>query len=350
MRFPRYKNAARCNPALGAEAAAKTAASFSNSLSRRDVLAAGAGALVSVLVGCGSQAESHHGSAGSSPLQKFAGKHPIRAVCTTGMVADIVRRVGGGWVDVTQLMGEGIDPHLFKATPGVISSLAGADAIFYSGLHLEGRMTDVFENMANRRPVTAITSTIPVDKLIPLGGDSYDPHVWFDVGLWSSTIESVRKFLGEFDPAHVADYDAQAAAYRTELAALDLQCRKQLEAIPKEFRVLITAHDAFHYFGRAYDVEVKAIQGVSTDTEAGLREINALVDFIVARKIKAVFIEASVSDRNVRNLLEGCQSQGHEVRIGGELFSDSMGKPGTPEGTYAGMVHHNVAVIVGALK
>lgn len=321
-----------------------------SSFTRRTFMAAAAGTYLG-LAGCTrSEPHSEHGTAAGAARSAYQGAGPIKAVCTTGMVADIVRKVGGKWVAVEQMMGEGIDPHLFKATPGVISSLTTADAIFYSGLHLEGRMTDVFENMAKRRPVVAITSSIPADKLISLGSDTFDPHVWFDVGLWSNTIESVRKFLGEFDSAHRADYDASAAAYFAELKTLDDECRKSLAVIPKEHRVLITAHDAFHYFGRAYDVEVKAIQGVSTDTEAGLREINALVDFIVSHKIKAVFIETSVSDRNVQNLVEGCRSKNHEVRIGGELFSDSMGKQDTPEGTYPGMVRHNVGVITGALK
>lgn len=320
-------------------------------VTRRSLLFAAAGATLSAVGGCtGSQQPHSHGTAGSASWAKYAGKHPIKAVCTTGMVADVVGKVGGNWVAVEQLMGEGIDPHLYKATPGAISTLTASDVVFYSGLHLEGRMTDVFENMAQRRPVVAVTSSVPTDKLIGLGHDSFDPHVWFDVALWSATIESVSKFLGDFDPTHRADFDAAAAAYTVELKTLDDECRKRLAEIPKDKRVLITAHDAFHYFGRAYDVDVKAIQGVSTDTEAGLREINALVDFIVERKIKAVFIETSVSDRNVQNLVEGCKSKGHEVRIGGELFSDSMGKPGTPEGTYVGMVRHNVEVIASALK
>lgn len=317
--------------------------------SRRSALVIGAGSLLGLL-GCSRSDHGGHGAAARKSWPPFAGKHPMKAVCTTGMVADVVRRVGGQWLTVEQMMGEGVDPHLFKATPDTIASLANADAVFYSGLHLEGRMAESFENMAERQPVVAVTSSIPVERLISVGSGSYDPHVWFDVELWSGTIESVRTFLGEFDPVHRTDFDTNAAAYLTELKALDTECRKQLEAIPKDSRVLVTAHDAFHYFGRAYGVEVKAIQGVSTDTEAGLREINALVDFIVARKIKAVFIEASVNDRNVRNLVEGCRSKGHEVKIGGELFSDSMGAPGTSEGTYAGMIHHNVQVIASALK
>ncbi len=280
----------------------------------------------------------------------FAGKHPMKAVCTTGMVADVVRHVSGAHADVEQIMGEGIDPHLFKATPDIISRLAQSDVIFYSGLHLEGRMADVFERLAERKPTIAITSGIPVDKLLNIGHDEHDPHVWFDVGLWSLTIDSVEKFLTTFDPAHAADYKSNATAYRAELQQLDQECREKLAVIPTDGRVLVTAHDAFHYFGRAYNVEVRAVQGVSTETEAGVKEINGLVDFIVARKIKAVFIETSVSDRNVQALLEGCKHEGHAVGIGGELFSDSMGKPGTPEGTYVGMVRHNVDVIAKALR
>lgn len=286
----------------------------------------------------------------TSSSRHFAGTRPIRAVCTTGMVADMVRRVGGRWVQVDQIMGEGIDPHLFKVTPDVIARLDAADVIFYSGLHLEGRMAEVFERLALRKPTIALASAIPEDRLLGVGAGVHDPHLWFDVALWSRTSEAVRGFLTSFDPPHRADYDAQAAAYRAELAALDDECRRRLQAVPEAQRVLVTAHDAFHYFGRAYGVTVRAVQGVSTETEAGVREINELVDFLADRKIKAVFIEKSVSERNIRALVEGCRGRGHEVRIGGELYSDSMGRPETPEGTYVGMVRANVETIVRALE
>ena len=306
--------------------------------------------LTLLCVGCGPSTPDALKPGESRTWPPFAGKHPIKAVCTTGMVADVVRHVAGAHADVEQIMGEGIDPHLFKATPDIISRLAQSDVIFYSGLHLEGRMADVFERLAERKPTIAITSSIPVEKLQNIGHDEHDPHVWFDVGLWSLTIDSVEKFLTTFDPAHAADFKTNAAAYRAELKQLDQECREKLAVIPTDGRVLVTAHDAFHYFGRAYNVEVRAVQGVSTETEAGVKEINGLVDFIVARKIKAVFIETSVSDRNVQALLEGCRHEGHAVGIGGELFSDSMGKAGTPEGTYVGMVRHNVDVIAKALR
>jgi manganese/zinc/iron transport system substrate-binding protein len=174
--------------------------------------------------------------------------------------------------------------------------------------------------------------------------------LWFDVSLWSEAVSVVADALAEFDPANAAEYRERAAKYRAELAALHEESKSRIAEIPKERRVLVTAHDAFSYFGRAYDMEVRAIQGISTESEAGLKEVNELVDFIAERKIKAVFVETSVSDRNIKALVEGCKAKGHEVAIGGELYSDAMGEPGTPEGTYAGMVRRNVDTIVNALQ
>ena len=273
---------------------------------------------------------------------------PVAA--TTGMVADLVARVAGRHAAVTQLMGAGVDPHLYKASTGDMAKLNRAAAIFYSGLHLEGKMGDSLARLARKKPTVAVAESINRGKLLEVGSDRYDPHVWFDVALWSETLSVVEKTLAEFDPVHADDYHAAAAKYRDELAELDEHCRRELATIPAERRVLVTAHDAFHYFGRAYDLEVKAIQGVSTQSEAGLKEINDLVSFIARRGIKAVFVESSVSERNVLALVEGCRARGHQVAVGGELFSDAMGKPGTPEGTYLGMVRHNVSLIVKALK
>jgi manganese/zinc/iron transport system substrate-binding protein len=298
-------------------------------------------------IGCG---DHQNKTATPQKITPFAGTYPIKAVCTTGMVADMVRRIGGERVAVDQIMGEGIDPHLFKATPDVIARIHKADAIFYSGLHLEGRMVELFEERTDGKPTVALTSVLPEARLIGAGEGAHDPHVWFDVALWSETAEAVRKFLNELDPPHAAEYDTRAKAYRAELASLDTYCREQIATVPESARALVTAHDAFHYFGRAYGIEVKAIQGVSTETEAGVREINQLNDFIVQRKIKAVFIETSVSERNIAALVEGCKQRGHDVKIGGELFSDSMGAAGSPEGTYPGMVRHNVDTIVRALR
>ncbi len=316
--------------------------------------------LLACAAGCGRAANGaakyheHIGGAAdgetSSLRHQFAGEYPIPAVATTGMVADLVALVGGKHVAVTQLMGAGVDPHLYKASTGDMARLNRAAAIFYSGLHLEGKMGDTLARLARKKPTVAVAESISQGRLLAVAADRFDPHVWFDVALWSEALAVVEKTLAEFDPVHADDYRAAAANYRLELAQLDEYCRNELATIPTERRVLVTAHDAFHYFGRAYDLEVKAIQGVSTQSEAGLKEINELVAFIARRGIKAVFVESSVSERNVLALVEGCRARGHQVIVGGELFSDAMGKPGTPEGTYVGMVRHNVDLIVKALK
>lgn len=283
-------------------------------------------------------------------IASFAGTYPIRAVATTGMVADLVRNVGGEDVEVVQLMGEGVDPHLYKASPGDVSQLNRADMIFYSGLHLEGKMADVLAHLGRKKPACAVAEQIPKERLLEVGDELYDPHVWFDVSLWRETVDSVETTLAAFDPPHADAYRQRAETYRAELAELDDECRRRISQIPAERRVLVTAHDAFHYFGRAYDLEVKAIQGISTQAEAGIKQINELVEFISRRGVKAVFVETSVSERNVEALVEGCRALGRQVEIGGHLYSDAMGQPGTPEGTYAGMVRHNVDAIVKALE
>ena len=305
-----------------------------------------------VIAGCESnqQAASHVDPENAAQPHRFSGEFPIKVVATTGMVADLVERVGGKHVQVTQLMGEGIDPHLYKASPGDVTQLNRADMVFYSGLHLEGKMGDVLGRMARKKPAIAVAEQIKKSRLLEVAADLYDPHVWFDVALWSETTNTVESALASFDPPHADDYRRQAEEYRVELAKLDEECRRRIEEIPADRRVLVTAHDAFHYFGRAYGVEVKAIQGISTQAEAGIKKINELVDFIAARGIKAVFVETSVNESNIEALVEGCRAQGHEVKIGGQLFSDAMGQPGTPEGTYVGMVRHNVEAIVKALK
>lgn len=266
------------------------------------------------------------------------------------MVADLVEHVGGEHVAVTALMGEGVDPHLYKASTGDVSRLSHAEIIFYSGLHLEGRMGEVFERLTQKKPVYAVTDELDRDRLLRVGERQFDPHVWFDVGLWSDTLAVVERALAEVDPEHADDYRRNARMYRDELGKLDGWCREQMESIDESRRVLVTAHDAFHYFGRAYDIEVRAIQGISTQSEAAVSTINDLVGLISEKKIKAVFVESSVSERNVQALVEGCHARGHAVEIGGQLFSDAMGRPGTPEGTYAGMVRHNVETITRALK
>ena len=292
-----------------------------------------------------------HPHGGAPAVEKtYAGSYPINVVATTGMVADLVRNVGGDKVKVTQLMGEGVDPHLYKASPGDVNTLNGADAIFYSGLHLEGKMSDVLVRMARKKPTFAVTEYIPEDRVLENTEGGFDPHLWFDASLWREAAGVVRDALKAFDPKHAGEYQSRSDAYQADLSKLHDEAKSRLATIPKDRRVLVTAHDAFRYFGRAYDVEVKGIQGISTESEAGVKEVNQLVNFLVERKVKAVFVESSVSDKNVRALLEGCKARGHTVVIGGELFSDAMGKDGTPQGTYVGMIRHNVGTIVNALK
>jgi manganese/zinc/iron transport system substrate-binding protein len=316
----------------------------------------GAVALAAVLLfaGCsasdaGLEATLNHSESSGSP-QRFAGQYPIRVVCTTGMVADIAANIGGKHLAVTSLMGEGVDPHLYKASPADVSQLNRADIILYSGLHLEGKLAELLERMGRRKTTVAIAERIASDKILTDAQGARDPHVWFDVALWSEAAGAASEALAAFDPPHADEYRANEKAYRARLETLHQYAGEQLTIVPKEQRVLVTAHDAFRYFGRAYDVEVRGIQGISTDSEAGVREVKELVDFLVSRKIKAVFIETSVSDQNIRSLLEGCAARGHEVVIGGELFSDAMGQTETAEGTYEGMVRHNVDTIVNALK
>jgi manganese/zinc/iron transport system substrate-binding protein len=279
------------------------------------------------------------------------GGRRINAVATTGMVADVVANVGGARVEVTPLMGPGIDPHLFKASEGDVTRLGEADIVFYSGLHLEARMAEVFERMGSFVEAVAVTDGIPRERLVapPAFAGQFDPHVWFDVGLWALTVDEVRDALIDLDPEHADLYRANADAYRAELDALDAYVRTQAARVPPEQRVLITAHDAFGYFGRAYDFEVRGLQGISTVSEAGAGDLQELADFIVDRRIPALFIESSVPVRFVEAVREAVRARGFDTSIGGELFSDAMGDPGTPEGTYVGMVRHNVDTIVGAL-
>ncbi len=299
--------------------------------------------LAVVLAGCGRVQERK--------TPDFSGR-TIEVVATTGMVGDIVAEVGGDRVHVTTLMGPGVDPHLYKASEGDVERLDRADIVFYSGLHLEAKLTDVFEKMGDRIVTVAVTDLIPRARLHATGSgaSTYDPHVWFDVSLWSQATESVRRTLVGGDPAHAADYDARAMAYQEKLTALDAYVRSVAESIQPDKRVLITAHDAFGYFAAAYGFEVRGLQGISTASEAGAGDVRELAAFIVERRIPAVFVESSVSPRMVRALQEAVRARGYDVQIGGSLFSDAMGDPGTPEGTYIGMVRHNIDTIAQALK
>lgn len=298
--------------------------------------------LTALLAACG----------GTSAAAKVdVSSRPINAVTTIGMIGDIVRQVGGERVNVIGLMGPGVDPHLYKASEGDVIRLGEADIVFYNGLHLEAAMSRVFERMSDRIKTVAVTDTIDRDRLLTPDEfeGNYDPHVWFDVTLWMSATERVRDALIEIDPTHAATYRANADRYLQQLHELDEYVKTQATALPADQRVIITAHDAFNYFSRAYGFEVRGLQGISTAAEAGTADVQELAKFIAERQIPAIFIESSVPVRNVEAVQEAVRARGWDVQIGGELFSDAMGTPGTPEGTYIGMVKHNIDTVVEAL-
>jgi manganese/zinc/iron transport system substrate-binding protein len=251
---------------------------------------------------------------------------------------------------VTSLMGPGVDPHLYKASEGDISKLNNALLIFYNGLNLEGRMSDILVKLARKKPTIAVSEKISEDLILDDYQGHADPHIWFDVALLIKAVEVVRDVLIEADPSRRAAYERNAAEYRKRLEELHSWAKAELAQIPKEQRVLVTAHDAFSYFGNAYEIEVVGLQGISTDAEYGLADIQRLVTLLVERKIKAVFVESSVPKRSIEAVVQGSNARGHQVVIGGELYSDAMGEEGTPEGTYIGMFRHNVLTIAKALK
>jgi len=286
------------------------------------------------------------------PPEAGGRRYPIRVVTTVGMVSDIVRNVAREKATVNGLMGEGVDPHLYKPTRDDIAAMASADAIIYSGLMLEGKLGQVIEKLSRRgKPLYAVAEAVePSRRLASQHAPEHpDPHVWMDPMCWAKAVGAVGEALAETDPPHADSYRANAQAYIEQLKRLDAYARATIATIPPRSRVLITAHDAFNYFGRAYGLEVRGIQGLSTESEAGLKDIQTLVDLIVLRDVKAIFVESSVSSKNIQALIEGAGARGRQVRIGGSLFSDAMGAPGTYEGTYIGMIDHNVTTIVRAL-
>ncbi|TFG65478.1 MAG: manganese transporter [Gemmatimonadales bacterium] len=275
----------------------------------------------------------------------------LHVVATIGMISDIVGDVGGSRLEVEGLMGPGVDPHLFKASAGDVRALARADAVFYNGLHLEAAMAEVLEEMNERKPTFAVTDGIDRELLHRSAAfqNNYDPHVWFDVTMWSSAVEQVEAALIQLDPAGETEFRANAAALRDTLQELDAWVRVQVAQVPPELRVLITAHDAFEYFGKQYGFQVIGLQGISTASEAGTGDVQRMVDAIIDKRIPAIFIETSIPRRTIEAVQAAVRSRGFEVVIGGSLFSDAMGNPGTPEGKYPGMIRHNVNTIVDAL-
>ncbi|MBL8164786.1 MAG: zinc ABC transporter substrate-binding protein [Anaerolineae bacterium] len=274
----------------------------------------------------------------------------INVVATTGMIADVVQNVGGERVNVTQLMGPGVDPHLYSATESDVTTLTDAQMIFYNGLNLEARLTEIFEQIGQNKPVIAVGAALPADRVVnEVGRDITDPHVWMDVELWSLVAQEIADELAAFDAANASLYQANATAYREQLAELDQYAQDQINRVPTEQRVLVTAHDAFHYFSRAYGIEVFAPQGITTAAEAGVEDIRRIIEIVVQRKIPAIFVETSVPPDVIEAIIAGAEAQGQTVSVGGSLFSDAMGEAGTPEGSYIGMIRHNIDTIVTAL-
>ena len=300
------------------------------------------------LSGCGQPVTT--GTAGASG-RNLQGQ-TINVVATIGMIGDLVQNIGGERVAVTSLMGPGVDPHLYKASAGDVQKLERADVIFYNGLELEGRMTDIFVKLAASRPTVAVSDGVPRERLRepPEFEGKYDPHIWFDVTLWKYAAQRVADELARIDPSSAELYKRNLAAYSQQLDELHSYVKAQINTVPERSRVLITAHDAFGYFGAQYGVEVRGLQGTSTATEAGAADVQALAEFIAERGIKAIFVESSVPESTIKAVQAAVEARGKQVAIGGQLFSDAMGQAGTPEGTYLGMVRHNVDTIVKALK
>ena len=285
------------------------------------------------------------------PRAAMASGTALKLVATTGMIADTARAIGGDLVEVKALMGPGVDPHAYRQTRTDILAMSRADLILWNGLYLEAQMEEVLGDLSARVPVRAVAEVVPEGARIAHDdyADRFDPHVWMDPVLWRDVAFAIRDALSEVAPDHAGEFAKNADTYAEDVIKLANYAKNVLASVPEQTRVLVTAHDAFNYFGRAYGFDVIGIQGISTESEAGLNRITELVNLLVEREVSAVFVESSVSDRSIRALIEGAAAEGHEVRVGGELFSDAMGHPGTYEGTYIGMIDHNATVISTAL-
>ena len=294
--------------------------------------------LLAVVIGCGTRNEKSG--------------EGFYVVTTTGMIGDLVKNITKGKIVVESLMGPGVDPHLYKASQSDIARLSKADIIFYNGLHLEGKMTDIFEKMARKKKVVAVSAELEESQLISWQNQAgvHDPHIWFDVSLWRQTIPVVEKAISQLDPGNSSFYNENARIYATRLDSLHAWVLGEIGTIPPQQRVMITAHDAFSYFGRVYHIEVHGLQGISTVSEYGVNDVTNLVNLITERGIKAVFIETSVPHRSIEAVVAACNMKGFAVSIGGSLYSDAMGGPGSGADIYIGMVSANVKTVVNALK
>jgi manganese/zinc/iron transport system substrate-binding protein len=273
-------------------------------------------------------------------------------VATTSIVADIAMNICSDFATVESLMGPGVDPHLYKASHGDIESLSSADVILYNGLHLEGKMSEILEKLKSSKTVIAVSDGVEPDliRAINLDADVHDPHIWFDISMWSKGVDYVANELVKKFPNQKENITSNANRYLHKMDSVHQVCLNTVSSLPVEKRILITSHDAFEYFGRSYNFKVRGLQGISTLSESGLKDVTDMVNFIIDNEIKAVFVENSVPQKALRSVIDGCLSKGHEVRVGGELFSDALGANRTPEGTYLGMIYYNVETVTNALK
>ncbi len=280
-----------------------------------------------------------------------ADETPLNVVATIGMIADVAQEVGGECVNVEAMMGPGVDPHLYQASASDVATLRNAEQIFYSGYSLEGQLGDVLERFSERTPTLAVApaSIDPASLITSQDVYGIDPHLWMDVSLWAQTLPTLNAALSEARPDCAATFDANTERYQTQLLALHEWVTDSIASIPDEQRILVTAHDAFGYFGRAYDIDVEGIQGISTETETGIADIRNMTDIVVDRAVPALFIESTINPRTVQAVIDAAQQRGQVVEIGGELYSDAMGDPDTVDGTYMGMIYRNTQHIVEAL-
>jgi len=286
-------------------------------------------------------------------VKEKSGNEKIKVVCTTSQVTDLVKELAGDLVELEGLMGAGVDPHLYKASEGDVTKFFNADVIFYSGLHLEGKLEDVFEKMRHQGKKTiSVSDAIAKEELISSAdfASSYDPHFWFSIPKWKKATQYAAGELSKLDPKNKSTYEDNAKLYIDKLNQLEKNNTLQLEVLPEEKRILVTAHDAFAYFGKTYHFKVVSLQGLSTATEAGVQDVQRISEFIITHDVKAIFIESSVPVRTVEALQAAVQSKNHEVAIGGTLFSDALGNPDALEGTFIGMYEYNMKTIVNALK
>ncbi|MBA2443441.1 MAG: zinc ABC transporter substrate-binding protein [Rubrobacter sp.] len=305
-----------------------------------------AGVLAAALaVGCGGDSEEGSGEA-------LAEGQPVQVTATTTMITDLVEQVGGDEVEVTGLMGPGVDPHTYRASQGDVQALQEADAVFYNGLFLEGQMQDLFIDTAEQNPTVQVTEAVPEEQLLESEDyeDQFDPHVWFDVEMWQTTVDPVVKQLSELRPDAEEDFQQRGEEYRQELEELHSEVEEEISSIPEEDRVMVTAHDAFRYFGEQYGMQVEGIEGISTEGEAGSGDIQEVADLVVENEVPAIFVEGSVPPQNIEAVQAAAQDRGWDVQIADEeLYSDAGGEEGSGAETYEGMVRANIETIRGAL-